>query len=53
MADVFIAATALAAGVPLYTRNPADFVELEGLIEIVTVMRTQKNAAAELFSEDE
>jgi predicted nucleic acid-binding protein len=35
--DLLIAATALAAGVPLYTRNPNDFDELEGLLEIVAV----------------
>ena len=35
--DVLIAATALAAELPLYTRNPGDFVELGGLIEVVTV----------------
>jgi predicted nucleic acid-binding protein len=32
-----IAATALASDLPLYTRNPDDFGELGGLIEIVTV----------------
>ena len=35
--DLFIAATALAAGIPLYTRNPADFAGLSGVLEIVTV----------------
>jgi len=35
--DLLIAATALAADLPLYTRNPDDFGGTEGLIEIVTV----------------
>jgi predicted nucleic acid-binding protein len=35
--DLLIAATALAAQLPLYTRNPDDFVGLEGLIEVVPV----------------
>jgi predicted nucleic acid-binding protein len=32
--DLLIAATALAADVPLYTRNPEDFRGLDGLVEI-------------------
>jgi predicted nucleic acid-binding protein len=35
--DLLIAATALAAQLPLYTRNPSDFQELQGLVEIVAV----------------
>lgn len=35
--DMLIAATALAAQLPLYTRNPSDFQGLEGLITIMTV----------------
>jgi len=35
--DLLIAAAALAAGLPLYTRNPSDFAELGSLLEIVAV----------------
>ena len=35
--DLLIAATALAAGLPVYTRNPGDFTGLEGLVEVVLV----------------
>ena len=37
--DLLIAATALAADQALYTRNPEDFGELTGLVEIVAVPR--------------
>jgi len=35
--DLFIAATALANELPLYTRNPTDFAALDGLVEVVAV----------------
>jgi predicted nucleic acid-binding protein len=35
--DLRSAAIALARGLPLYTRNPADFEGLDGLVEIVAV----------------
>lgn len=35
--DLMIAATACAAKLPLYTRNPEDFRSLHGLVEIITI----------------
>lgn len=35
--DLLIAATACAAGLPLYTRNPDDFQVIGGLVEVVSV----------------
>ena len=35
--DLLIAATALANGLPLYTRNGDDFVGLDGLVDIHVV----------------
>lgn len=38
--DLLIAATALAAQLPLYTRNRDDFEELDALVEVVAVQPT-------------
>ena len=35
--DLLIAATALAAGLPLYTRNGDDFLPLDGLVQVVVL----------------
>jgi len=37
--DLMVAATALAAGLPLYTRDPDDLRGLEGLVEVVDLTR--------------
>lgn len=37
LADLLIASTSAANGLPLYTRNPSDFVGLEKIIAIVTL----------------
>jgi hypothetical protein len=35
--DLLIAAAVLAAGLPLYTRNPDDFPDLSGILDLVPV----------------
>ena len=35
--DLLVAATACAAGLPLYTRNDEDFRGLEGIVEVVSI----------------
>lgn len=37
LGDLLIAATAAANGLPLYTRNPADFEALEGVVPVIAV----------------
>jgi len=36
-ADLLIAATAAAAGLPIYTRNPSDFEALQAIVKVVTI----------------
>lgn len=37
LADLLIAATAAANGLPIYTRNPADFEPVQDLVKIIAV----------------
>ncbi len=39
IADLLIAATAVAAELPLFTTNPDDFLGLEATLEVVTITR--------------
>ncbi|MEW5707619.1 MAG: PIN domain-containing protein [Pseudomonadota bacterium] len=37
LADLLIAATAAAHGLPLYTRNPSDFTGLEEVVAVIVI----------------
>ena len=37
LADLLIASTAAANGLPLYTRNPSDFGALRGILKVVKI----------------
>jgi predicted nucleic acid-binding protein len=37
VADLLVAATAAAHGLPLYTRNASDFAALEGIVDVVSI----------------
>ncbi|HEX5419055.1 MAG TPA: type II toxin-antitoxin system VapC family toxin [Gammaproteobacteria bacterium] len=37
LADLLIASTAAANGLPLYTRNPSDFVALEKIVTVIAI----------------
>lgn len=37
LADLLVASTAAANGLPVYTRNPSDFDALKGIIKVVTL----------------
>ncbi|WP_136517722.1 MULTISPECIES: type II toxin-antitoxin system VapC family toxin [Cellulomonas] len=42
VADLMIAATAAANGLPLWTTNPADFAGLDGVVEVVALARPER-----------
>jgi predicted nucleic acid-binding protein len=37
LADLLIASTAAASGLPLYTRNPTDFTALKGILKVISI----------------
>jgi predicted nucleic acid-binding protein len=37
LADLLIASTATATGLPIYTRNPADFAGLDQVVTVVEI----------------
>lgn len=41
LADLMIAATAAASGLPLYTTNPGDYEGLDGIVDVIAVSRPQ------------
>jgi predicted nucleic acid-binding protein len=47
IADLMIAATAIAQGLPLFTTNPDDFTGLAGLLTLVPVTRPPSPASAD------
>jgi len=44
LADLLIASTAAANGLPLYTRNPSDFSGLKRILEVVKIPRPDQEA---------
>jgi predicted nucleic acid-binding protein len=45
-ADLLIAATAAANGLPIYTRDPADFLGLDEIVNVIVVTARSSSAAA-------
>jgi hypothetical protein len=44
--DLMIAAVACSLELPLYTRNPSDFVALERLVEVIAISATSSHLAS-------